>query len=89
MLHVARTNSRSYPNLILELLSQLNAFPFNLLLKLKAPQDTVKKRKWQATDGGGKKLQNIHLMKNFQYNIKNSYNYIRRQTADQKNGQKI
>lgn len=54
MLHVARTNSRSYPNLILELLSQLNAFPFNLLLKLKAPQDTVKKRKWQATDGGEK-----------------------------------
>lgn len=88
MLHVARTNSRSYPNLILELLSQLNAFPFNLLFKLKAPQDTVKKRKWQATDGV-KKLQNIYLMKNFQYNIKNSYNHIRRQTADQKNGQKI
>ena len=28
-------------------------------------------------------------MKNFQYNIKNSYNYIRRQITDQKNGQKI
>ena len=54
MLHVARVNSRSYPNLILDLLSQLNVFPSNLLFMLKAPQDTGKKRKRQATNWGKK-----------------------------------
>ena len=59
MLHVARINSCSYPNVILHLLSQLNVFPSNLLFKLKAPQDTVKKRKWQATDWGKKSAEHI------------------------------
>lgn len=39
-----KTRHLTLPNLLLYLLPQLKAFPSNLLVKLKAPQETVKRK---------------------------------------------
>lgn len=57
-----KTRHLTLPNLLLYLLPQLKAFPSNLLVKLKAPQDTVKRK--ASHRRGVRYLQSIYLIKN-------------------------